>query len=253
MRKQLLYLIAVLSLAGGMVLAVVSFTATGSQEEPLAIGAPLPTRVPATATVTAEPRPDEPTPTPTPQGDPRLAALDINRLVIPGINVDAPIVVLGVLPDGTMASPDGPEEVAWYTFSAKPGQIGNVVLSGHLDYIDYGAAVFWDLNTLRPGDELHLILEDDTEVTYVVESVREYDEATAPVQDIVGPTANESITLITCSGSFDPSNLHYNRRLVVRGSRMVADQTLSPERPEAPTTGVSLPTNLTPKGSITVS
>lgn len=222
MRQRLLYSLAVLTISAGMVLLVVSLRGN-EEEEPLAIGAPLPTRVPATATATAtvEPEPDAPTPTPTPQGDPRLAALDINRLVIPGIGVDAPIVVLGILPDGTMASPDGPEEVAWYTFSAKPGQIGNVVLSGHLDYINYGAAVFWDLNVLRPGDELHLILEDDTQVTYTVESVREYDEATAPVQDIVGPTADESITLITCSGSFDPSNLHYNRRLVVRGTRVL--------------------------------
>ena len=221
MLKRLLYAIAVLSLAGGMVLAVIAFSGNGDgdgDEPPLAIGSPLPTRVPA---ATATPRPEEPTPTPGPQGDPRLAALDINRLVIPGIGVDAPIIELGILPDGTMDSPDGPVEVAWYTFSAKPGEIGNVVMAGHLDYIDYGAAVFWSLSELRPGDEVQLLLEDDTLVKYVVESVIEYDEATAPVQDIVGPTANESITLITCSGSFDPSNLHYNRRLVVRGARVV--------------------------------
>ncbi len=108
----------------------------------------------------------------------------------------------------------------WYTFSAKPGQIGNVVMSGHLDYINYGAAVFWHLSELRPGDELQVVLEDDTVVKYAVESVQEYDETAAPVQDIVGPTANESITLITCAGSFDPTNLHYNRRLVVRGARV---------------------------------
>jgi LPXTG-site transpeptidase (sortase) family protein len=222
MRRRILYAIAVSTLAAGIILvATVLIGNGGGEDEPLAIGSPLPTRVPPTlaprSTSSAEP---EPTSTPKPQGDPRLAALDISRVVIPGIGVDAPIIVLGLLPDKTMDSPDGPEEVAWYTFSAKPGQIGNVVLSGHLDYIDYGAAVFWRLNELRPGDEVQLILEDGTEVKYLVESVQEYDEATAPVQDIVGPTANESITLITCSGSFDPSNLHYNRRLVVRGARV---------------------------------
>jgi LPXTG-site transpeptidase (sortase) family protein len=215
--KRLLYVFAVLCLASGMVLAVIALTGLGKKEsDPIAFGAPLPTRVPV---ATASPKPNEPTPTPGPPGDPRLAALDITRLVIPGIGVDAPIVVLGLLPDGTMASPSGPEEVAWYTFSAKPGQIGNVVMSGHLDYMDYGPAVFWHLNELRPGDEMQVVLEDDTVVKYKVESVAEYDEATAPVKDIVGPTADESLTLITCSGSFDPSNLHYNRRLVVRGTR----------------------------------
>ena len=87
--------------------------------------------------------------------------------------------------------------------------------------------MFWRLNELRPGDKIKLLLEDGTEVEYIVETVAEYDEATAPVQDIVGPTANESITLITCSGSFDPSNLHYNRRLVVRGARVLSEQASS--------------------------
>ncbi len=213
-----------------MVLLIVSLRDGGGEKEPLAIGVPLPTLVPAetataTATATAATTTASETPEPTqgPQGDPRLAALDINRVVMPAIGVDAPIVVLGVHPDGTMASPAGPDAVAWYTFSAKPGEIGNVVLSGHLDYINVGAAVFWRLGELRPGDELQLVMEDDTLVRYVVESLNEYDETTAPVQDIVGPTANESITLITCSGSFDPTNLHYNRRLVVRGERLQAE------------------------------
>jgi len=220
LRKRLLYAVAVLSLAAGMVLAVISLAPGGDDDgPPLAIGTPLPTRVPpATVAPSATAGPEA---TPTPAGDPRLAALEINRLVIPSIGVDAPIIVLGLLPDKTMASPDGPVDVAWYTFSAKPGQIGNVVMAGHLDYIDYGAAVFWRLNELRPGDEIQLIMEDETLVKYLVETVAEYDEATAPVQDIVGRTPNEAITLITCSGSFDPSNLHYNRRLVVRGARVV--------------------------------
>jgi LPXTG-site transpeptidase (sortase) family protein len=214
--KRLLYVIAVGSLAAGIVLLVVALNGSEDEKAPLAIGTPLPTRVPATPTPTE----GTPEPTATPAGDPRLAALAISRLVIPEIGIDAPISVLGVLPDGTMASPRGPEDVAWYTFSAKPGEIGNVVMSGHLDYINYGAAVFWRLGELRPGDEIQVVLEDDTVVKYVVESLNEYEEATAPVQDIVGPTSNESITLITCAGSFDPTNLHYNRRLVVRGSRL---------------------------------
>lgn len=229
MRKRLLYALAIASLSAGIVLAVASLSGSDGDRRdgpPLALGTPLPTLAPpATSTATRTPEPDEPTPTPTPQGDPRLAALDIARLVIPAIGVDAPIVVLGLLPDRTMPAPDNPFDVAWYTFSAKPGQIGNVVMSGHLDYINHGAAVFWDLNDLRPGDEIQLMMEDDTLVKYVVETVAEYDEATAPIQDIVGPTANEAITLITCSGSFDPTNLHYNRRLVVRGARVVESVT----------------------------
>jgi LPXTG-site transpeptidase (sortase) family protein len=94
-------------------------------------------------------------------------------------------------------------------------------MSGHLDYINYGAAVFYRLRDLRPGDEIQLVLQDGTIVKYSVESLTVYDEATAPIPDIVGRTPNEAITLITCAGSFDPENLHYNKRLVVRGARIL--------------------------------
>jgi LPXTG-site transpeptidase (sortase) family protein len=186
---------------------------------PLAVGTPLPTQVPTTEPATA---PATATSTPVARGDPRLAALDITRLVVPKIGVNAPIVVLGILPDGTMASPKGPTEVAWYTFSSKPGEVGNVVMAGHLDYINYGAAVFYRLRDLRPGDDLQVVLSDGTQVKYVVESVTAYDEATAPIADIVGRTPNEAITLITCAGSFDRSSREYNKRLVVRGARVVS-------------------------------
>ena len=218
MRKRVLSVVAVLLLiAGAAVLSLalnLSGGNNGNDKEdgvPLAVGTPLPTRVPENVVPTATP----------PKGDPRLAALAIQRLVVPKVGINAPIVIRGILPDGTMASPDGPEEVAWYTFSSKPGEIGNVVMAGHLDYINYGAAVFYRLKDLRPGDEMQVVLEDKTIVKYAVESVNEYDEATAPIADIVGRTPNEAITLITCSGSFDRASLHYNKRLVVRGARIL--------------------------------
>jgi LPXTG-site transpeptidase (sortase) family protein len=214
--RGLLYLVATLLLLAGAAVIVVAMATRdgdgGRIDEPLVVGTPLPTLVPETG----------PTATPAAQGDPRLAALDISRLVVPKIGVDAPIVVMGILPDGSMASPSGPTDVAWYTFSSKPGQIGNVVMAGHLDYINYGAAVFYRLRDLRPGDEVRVVLSDGTEVKYTVESVAVYDEETAPIKDIVGRTPNEAITLITCAGSFDRSSLHYNKRLVVRGARVLS-------------------------------
>jgi LPXTG-site transpeptidase (sortase) family protein len=213
--RSLLYLMACMWLLAGIAVVVLASGVLDSapvEKPPLAVGTPLPTQVPDAG----------PTATPVAQGDPRLAALDIKRLVVPKVGINAPIVVMGILPDGTMDSPRGPTEVAWYTFSSKPGQVGNVVLAGHLDYVDYGAAVFYRLRDLRPGDEVTMVLSDDTEVKYAVESVAEYDEATAPIADIVGRTPNEAITLITCAGSFDRSSLHYNKRLVVRGARVLS-------------------------------
>ena len=155
------------------------------------------------------------TASPSPGAQP-VSTAAIARLVVPRLEIDAPAVVLGVDSTGAMQSPSGPTEVGWYNFSSRPGMGGNVVMSGHLDYIDYGPAVFWRLGESEVGDLVELVLADNTVVKYQVSDVERYDEATAPVQQIVGPTDQETVTLITCAGSFDPSAREYNQRLVVR-------------------------------------
>ena len=66
--------------------------------------------------------------------------------------VNASIQVLGLSSDGVMQDPKGPTDVGWYdltrsfeNFSSYPGWGGNAVFAGHVDYINYGAAVFWRL------------------------------------------------------------------------------------------------------------
>jgi hypothetical protein len=90
------------------------------------------------------------------------------RLLIPAIGVDAPVTVKGLRPDAVMDVPDGPEDVAWYNFTARPGMAGNAVLSGHLDYHNYGAAVFWRLKELSEGDIVEMRLADGSVLRYRV-------------------------------------------------------------------------------------
>jgi sortase (surface protein transpeptidase) len=82
---------------------------------------------------------------------PAVASLPV-RLVIPKIGIDAPVTEKGLDPSGIMQNPNGPEDVAWYDFAARPGQDGNAVFSGHLDYHDYGPAVFARLREMTAGD-----------------------------------------------------------------------------------------------------
>jgi len=74
------------------------------------------------------------------------------RLVIPKIGLDAPVTVKGLDPNGAMQNPNGPEDVAWYDFTARPGPGGNAVFPGHLDCHDYGPAVFARLREMTAGD-----------------------------------------------------------------------------------------------------
>ncbi len=147
------------------------------------------------------------------------------RLVIPAIGVDAPFSVKAVGTDGQMPNPDGPEDVAYYDFSqwplkgGLPGRGGNVVLAGHVDYIRYGPAVFWRLRELAPGDLVTIRTKDGSEISYKIEFNKTID--TGDVTDwsgIVSSTADESLTLITCTGQFEAG--HYNSREIVWGRKV---------------------------------
>ncbi|MCH7579379.1 MAG: class F sortase [Chloroflexi bacterium] len=149
----------------------------------------------------------------------------IASLSIPRFAVEAAIVVLGVDDDGVMETPDGPLNVAWYDFSARPGfapdaEGGNAVFSGHVDYYNYGPAVFWHLKDLERDDVIEVRLADGTVYKYGVSERRTVNAGTAPIQEIVGDTLEEVITLITCGGTFRQDVGEYDQRVIVRATRI---------------------------------
>lgn len=161
------------------------------------------------------------TPTiPHPTPDPAAIAV----FVIPKYGVDAPVQIKGVDGNNTMQSPDGPTNVAWYDFSVPPGNIGNAVFSGHVDYINYGAAVFYNIKNLVAGDTVEIHLASGTVYKYAVTGPPQSVGAN-PTQEelagIVGETQNEVITMITCGGTFNPSTHEYDHRTVVRAERVL--------------------------------
>jgi LPXTG-site transpeptidase (sortase) family protein len=156
---------------------------------------------------------------PTPQVTP-VSNAPLTRLVIPKIGVDAPVVTLGVDGQGVMQSPKSAFEVGWYDFTAQPGTGGNAVFSGHVDFASVGTAVFWDLRKLGPGDLVEVRLADGTDYQYVVVSSTAYAGDDAPIADIVGPTGKDTVTIITCTGTFNREVRQYSHRLVVRAERI---------------------------------
>lgn len=160
-----------------------------------------------------------PPPTPTGQFPPGDHS-PIARLVIEKAEIDAPVVVKGLDGQGVMQAPDNAYDTAWYDFSAAPGFGSNAVFAGHVDYIHVGQAVFWNIKDLVQGDLIQVRLQDGTVYKYAVVSKRQYDAEAAPVEQIVGPTPSETVTLITCGGTFNSSTHQYDKRLVVRAERI---------------------------------
>ena len=206
------------ALVGAVVLLVLSVTGIVG-EEPYS-GPPDAVPIPATPRDLV--RRHLPTPTASP---PPPSAAPIESLAMPRFSVEGPIVVLGVGADGVMETPDGPTNVAWYDFSARPGfpvevDGGNAVFSGHVDYYNYGPAVFWHLKDLERDDVIEVRLTDGTVYRYGVVSREQVNATTARVQEIVGDAPEEMITLITCGGTFDSSAGEYDQRVIVRAARI---------------------------------
>ena len=146
------------------------------------------------------------------------------RLVIPSIGVDAPFSVKVVPPNGVMPNPNGPEDVAYYDFSSKAGLGGaptlggNIVMAGHVDYINYGPAVFWDIRSLAPGDIIEIHTTNGEVLQYQVDFNKVVPDTWGDWPAIVAATADESVTLITCTGEFEAG--HYSDRQIVWGRRI---------------------------------
>lgn len=137
------------------------------------------------------------------------------RLLIPTIAVDAPIIPVSLEPSGIMGSPAEAQLVGWYELGPRPGESSNAILAGHLDWKGQ-SGVFNRLHELKVGDTIEVQSENGTQSRYIVEEAQTYQAATAPLADIFGPTAGSHLTLITCAGSYDSSQQLYHERLVIR-------------------------------------
>jgi LPXTG-site transpeptidase (sortase) family protein len=147
------------------------------------------------------------------------------QLMIPKIDVDAPLESKTMETDGVMPMPSGPEVVAVYDMSEyQPGEEhrvgfgGNAVLSGHVDYIHYGPAVFWNLSELGPGDEVDVRLADGTVYHYAVVWNQKWSTEDMPWDQVFGINGHDAVTLLTCAGSWDGHE--YSDRRAVRAERV---------------------------------
>ena len=182
-------------------------------------------------------------PTPTATAPPTATSIPpseapIQRLIIEKIGVDATVEVRQVPANGIFPNPSGPEPVAWYdlaayspSFNGRPGFRGNAVFGGHVDYIRYGPAVFWDLNKLDLGDKIEVKLADGTVYVYSVTWNERVPQDQIPWDRWLANDAMDMVTLITCGGSWDGRD--YSDRRAVRGDLVSVIR--PPEAPAADT------------------
>jgi len=141
------------------------------------------------------------------------------RLLIPKLGIDTEVEPVGIDVNGNMSAPVNWRNVSWYEPGFAPGDKGNAVFAGHLDWAG-NTAVFWELDKLSAGDLIQ-INGDTGSLRYVVVLVEEIDYQLTDTASIFGPAASSQIKLITCDGNFISGDGTYEKRLVVT-ARLIA-------------------------------
>jgi sortase A len=145
----------------------------------------------------------------------------ITRVIIPAIDIDYKVIEVG-----WEYIQEGEQEVAVWTVakyavghhkgSSNPGGGSNIVLAGH---VGGDAPVFKDLNLLQPGDQITLYSQGrqylySVKETRIVQEVGVPDEQRRANAELIAPTPDEVITLVTCWPPSGPNK--FEARVIVR-------------------------------------
>ncbi|MFF0221837.1 class F sortase [Streptomyces sp. NPDC004629] len=124
------------------------------------------------------------------------------RLLIPAIDVDTPLLHLGLAADRSVQVPpvSAHDRAGWYRHSPTPGQVGPSVILGHVTVGAYGDGVFRHLGRLRPGETITARLENGTRAEFAVTRVRTVAKADFPADEVYGDVNRPEMRLITCGG-----------------------------------------------------
>ena len=138
------------------------------------------------------------------------------RLEIPKINVNAPVISVGVTKDGSMEAPNGPKDVGWFKSGPHPGDVGSAVIDGHYGYWKSGVgSVFDDLDKLRKGDEIYVTDEKGITATFVVQKILIYNPSDDTSSLFNSSDGKSHLNLITCEGVWNSTQKTYSNRLVI--------------------------------------
>lgn len=143
------------------------------------------------------------------------------RLVVPSLDIKAPLVPIEVTPEGALDPPRNYHEVGWWKRSAKPGaDRGQTVVTGHT--VHTGGGVMNELGTIDRGARIKIVTRKGT-MLYRADRVKVYTrEALAKHAYYLFNQKRRPVrlVLITCTGW---TGVDYTSNVVVFASRTGVD------------------------------
>ncbi|KAB2370374.1 class F sortase [Actinomadura montaniterrae] len=207
---HLWYWLAAVLIATGTAMCVVGFRLTGPDAPPQPPSSNL-----------VEKAPDDTAPNPEQALSPSLP----ERVRIPSIKVDAPVIRVATKPDGELEVPplSRVDQVGWYQEGPTPGENGRSVLVGHVDSRTR-PGVFYRLGALRPGRRIEVVRKDGTVPAFRIDRIQRVDKDKFPTGSVYGREGGPELRLITCGGRFDHARGHYVDNIIVYASLVPGSQ-----------------------------
>jgi sortase (surface protein transpeptidase) len=145
-----------------------------------------------------------------------MAASTPIRIEIPAIDVDAPVMRLGLSSDGSIQVPplSNHNLAGWYDGSVTPGQTGSSIIIGHVDNAT-GPSVFFYIKTLRRGDTVKVERADGSTAVFVVDGVQKAAKTAFPTEAVYRNVSYPGLRLVTCGGPFDSATGQYLDNIIV--------------------------------------
>ncbi|MDN0198717.1 class F sortase [Streptomyces sp. S.PNR 29] len=126
-----------------------------------------------------------------------------DRVRIPAIRVDAPIMPVGLDADGWVGAPppEDPNLAGWFTGAVSPGEKGTAVVVGHVDNTQ-GPAVFYGLGALKQGNQVEVARRDGKTAVFEIYGVEVFAKDNFPGDRVYGSKGAPELRVITCGGGF---------------------------------------------------
>ncbi|MGW0822867.1 class F sortase [Streptomyces sp. NPDC002845] len=130
-----------------------------------------------------------------------------DRVRIPAIQVDAPVMPVGLDIEGWVDAPpaEDPNLAGWFTGSVSPGEKGTAVVVGHVDN-QQGPAVFYGLGALSKGNRVEVLRQDGKTAVFEIYGIEVFEKHSFPGDRVYGNTGVPELRVITCGGGFSKQN-----------------------------------------------
>jgi hypothetical protein len=137
------------------------------------------------------------------------------RVRISAIQVDAPVVPVGLDADGWVGAPppEDPNLAGWFTGAVSPGEKGTAVVVGHVDNTQ-GPAVFYGLGALKKGNRVEVARKDGKTAVFEIYGVEVFAKNNFPGDRVYASKGSPELRVITCGGGFSKVN-GYDGNVVV--------------------------------------